>query len=105
MTLVVLNYVNLTKAVMPKLEGSDCDVWSGTILAFTLNGGRKSRQGLTGERLQADIDYWAFRLRKSSASHLVSMFDRISEERRNCIQRIEKEKGKERIVLKKETMR
>jgi len=48
MTLVVLNYVKLTKTVMSKLEGSDFDVCPGTILAFTLNDGRKSRQGLTG---------------------------------------------------------
>ena len=33
------------------------------------------------------------------------MFDRISEERRNCIQRREKEKGKERVVVKKEKKR
>jgi len=52
---VVLNYVNLTKAVMPKLEGSDCNVLSGSIPVFTLNDGRKSRQGLTGQNLQADM--------------------------------------------------
>jgi len=36
-----------------------------------------------------------------SASHLVSIFCRISEERKDCIQRGEKERGKERIVVKK----
>jgi len=33
-SLMVLNYVNLTKAVMPKLEGSDWDLCSGGILAY-----------------------------------------------------------------------
>jgi hypothetical protein len=45
---VVLNYANLAKAVIPKLEGRDGDACSGIVLAFTLNDGRKSRQGLTG---------------------------------------------------------
>lgn len=36
-----------------------------------------------------------------SVNHLVSKFNRISEETRNCIQRREKEIGEERTVVKK----
>jgi hypothetical protein len=45
---MVLNYANLAKTVTPKLGGSDGGVCSGIVLAFTLNDGRKSLQGLTG---------------------------------------------------------